>query len=138
VLEGSQPLDALRPIISERAEIMIDGIANNRHAYEEALNIPNRGYIQNLPEGAMVEVPGILTSEGPTGLVVGTLPEAIAALCRRQISINELTVQALEKGDRRLVYELFSIDPMIQDPAVAVELADDYLRLYKDYLPAFS
>jgi alpha-galactosidase len=116
---------------------MIDGIANNRRLYEEALNIPNRGYITNLPDGAMVEVPGILTSEGPPGLFVGDLPEAIAAMCRRQISINELTVEAFQKGDRRLVHQLFAIDPMIQDPEVAVKLADEYLELYKDYLPTF-
>ena len=137
VLAGREKLDALRPIISERAEILIDAIANNRHLYEEALNIPNRGYITNLPDGAMVEVPGIVTSEGPTGLVVGDLPEAIAALCRRQISINELTAEAFRKGDRRLVHQLFAIDPMIQDPLVAVKLADEYLALYKDYLPTF-
>ena len=72
-----------------------------------------------------------------TCLVVGCLPEAIASLCRRQISINELTVEAFQKGDRRLVRKLFAIDPMIQDPATAVKLADEYLELYRDYLPTF-
>jgi len=138
VLAGRDEIESLRPIISERAEILIDAIANNRHLYEEALNIPNRGYITNLPYGAMVEVPGILASEGPAGLVVGDLPEAIAALCRQQISINELTVQAFREGDRRLVHQLFAIDPMIQDPAAAVKLADEYLELYRDYLPTFQ
>jgi alpha-galactosidase len=138
VLEGREPIDVLRPLTSERAEVLVDGIANNRHLYEEALNIPNRGYIRNLPEGAMVEVPGVITSEGPTGLVVGSLPEAVAAMCRRQISINELTVEAFQRGDRRLVHQLFAIDPMIQDPAAATKMADEYLELYKDYLPAFS
>jgi alpha-galactosidase len=85
-----------------------------------------------------VEVPGILTSEGPNGLNVGCLPEAIAELCRRQISINELTVEAFRKGDRRLVHQLFALDPMIQDPAVAVKLAGEYLELYEGYLPTFT
>jgi alpha-galactosidase len=138
VVDGKENIEVLRPITSERAEILIDGIANNRHLYEEALNIPNRGYITNLPDGAMVEVPGIITSEGPSGLVVGELPESIAELCRRQISINELTVEAFQKGDRRLVHQLFAIDPMIQDPQAAVNLADAYLKLYKDYLPSFT
>jgi alpha-galactosidase len=138
VLAGNQSLEALRPITSERVEILVDGIANNRHLYEEALNIPNRRCIPNLPEGAIVEVPGILTSEGPNGLNVGCLPEAIAALCRRQISINELTVEAFQRGDRRVVHQLFALDPMIQDPAAAVKLAEEYLELYQAYLPAFA
>jgi alpha-galactosidase len=138
VLAGRESIEALRPITSERAEILIDGIANNRHCYEEALNIPNRGYIKNLPDEAMVEVPGILTLDGPSGVFVGPLPEAIAELCRRQITINELTVEAFQRGDRRLVHQLFALDPMIQDPAVAVKLADEYLALYREYLPAFA
>jgi alpha-galactosidase len=138
VLTGNEELEALRPITSERVEVLIDGIANNRHLYEEALNIPNRGYIRNLPEEAIVEVPGILTSEGPNGLNLGSLPEAVATLCRRQISINDLTVEAFQKGDRRVVHQLFAIDPMIQDPAVAVKLAEEYLELYRAYLPTFE
>jgi alpha-galactosidase len=69
---------------------------------------------------------------------VGPLPEVIAELCRRQITINELTVEAFQRGDRRLVHQLFALDPMIQDPAVAVKLADEYLALYREYLPAFA
>lgn len=54
----------------------------NSHLNEEAVNIPNRGYIENLPHGAIVEVPAVIASEGPMGMVVGTLPEAVAELCR--------------------------------------------------------
>jgi alpha-galactosidase len=138
VVEGNGSIETLRPISSERAEYMIDAIANDRKQYEEALNIPNRGYIENLPDGAIVEVPGTLGAGGPSGLAVGSLPDAIAELCRRQITINELTVEAFQKGDRRLVHQLFAIDPMIQDPDVATDMAEAYLHLYMDYLPTFK
>jgi hypothetical protein len=36
------------------------------------------------------------------------------------------------------VHQLFAVDPMIQDPIVAVKLADEYLELYKDYLSTFA
>jgi alpha-galactosidase/6-phospho-beta-glucosidase family protein len=48
-----------------------------------------------------------------------------------------LNVEALVKRDRNLVHQLFSIDPMIQDPQVAVRLGNAYLEAYKDSLPEF-
>jgi alpha-galactosidase len=138
ILEDRVGLDALRFAYSERAEHIIDAIANNRHTYEEALNLTNRGYITNLPNEAIVEVPAIISADGSVGVVVGDLPEPIAELCRRQIAINELTVRAFLKRDRKLVYQLFAIDPMIQDPDVAIQLADEYLELNMKYIPQFD
>ncbi len=138
VVEDKASLSALGPLPGERVEILIDSIANDRHFYEEALNIPNRGYIGNLPNGAVVEVPGRIDTKGPTGVAAGNLPEPIAELCRRQIVINELTVEAFHSGDRNCIYQLFAIDPMIQDPDTALALADAYLKLYAGYLPQFE
>jgi alpha-galactosidase len=138
ILDGRVELDALQFSYSERAEHIIEAIANNRHTYEEALVLPNKGYIANLPSDAIVEVPAIITSDGATGVVVGELPEPIAELCRRQIVINEMTVSAFLNRDRKTVYQLFAIDPMIQDPDVAIQLADEYLKLNKKYIPEFD
>jgi alpha-galactosidase len=138
ILDGRVQLDALHFSYSERAEHIIEAIANNHHTYEEALVLPNKGYIANLPSDAIVEVPAIITSDGATGVVVGELPEPIAELCRRQIVINEMTVSAFLNRDRKIVYQLFAIDPMIQDPDVAIQLADEYLKLNKKYIPEFD
>lgn len=139
VAEGRADLAPLKdPAHSERAEFMIAAMVHNTHAYEEAVNIPNQGYIANLPEGAIVEVPGIVDADGVSGLVVGALPEAVAALCRTQLTINELNIEAYVRGDRNLVYQMFSIDPMIQDPDVAIRLADAYIDANRDYLPTFQ
>jgi alpha-galactosidase len=136
--EGRESVDPLKEAMSERAEFIIDAMVNNTHAYEEAVNIPNRGYIPNLPEGAIVEVPGVIDADGVSGVYVGALPEPIAALCRTQLTIDELNVEAFVTGDRRLVYQMFSIDPMIQDPDVAIRLADETIEANRDYLPAFE
>ncbi len=138
IVSGRTALEALQYAYSERAEHVIDAVANNRHTYEEALVLPNNGYIGNLPKGAVVEVPAIITADGPTGVFVGDLPEPIAELCRRQIAINEMTVQAFFKRQKKLVHQLFAIDPMIQDPDVAIRLADEYLELNSKYIPRFD
>jgi alpha-galactosidase len=137
VVAGSAEIAPLKTAISERAELLIEAMVKNAHAYEEAVNIPNQGYIRNLPENAVVEVPGFIDADGIAGQHVGVLPEAIASICRTQLTIAELNVEAFVKRDRNLVHQLFSIDPMIQDPEVAVRLADAYLETYKDSLPEF-
>lgn len=127
-VEGRESIEPLKHAMSERAEFIIDAMLHNTHAYEEAVNIPNRGYISNLPDGAIVEVPGVVDADGISGVYVGELPVAIAALCRTQLAIDELNVEAFVRGDRSLVYQMFSIDPMIQDPDVAIRLADEYIE----------
>lgn len=136
--DGRMSLDALRNGPSERAECIMAAIAKNLHSYEASLNLPNRGYIANLPQGALVEVPGQVSADGLSGLGVGNLPEPIAELCRRQIAVAELSVAAAVKGDRALALQALALDPMIDDPRVAQRLLDDYLRAQRKYLPQFA
>ena len=136
--EGRESLEPLKHTASERHEFIMAALLGNTHAYEEAVNIPNRGYISNLPDGAIVEVPGVVGADGVTGLRVGPLPEPIAELCRRQLAIDDLLVEAFVTGDRRLVYQLFAIDPMIQDIDAAVHLADELIAAYQEHLPMFQ
>jgi alpha-galactosidase len=136
--DGLESIEPLRSEMSERHEFIMDAILHNKHAYEEAVNVPNKSYISNLPDDAIVEVPGIVDADGVKGVHVGPLPEPIAELCRRQIVINNLLVDAFATGSRDLVYQIFAIDPMIQDLRVARSLADDLIEANRDHLPAFN
>jgi alpha-galactosidase len=125
---GKAPVDELKETPSERAELIISSIINNENSYEPAVNLPNKGYITNLPEGAIVEVPALVSGAGVIGLGMGDLPEPIAALCRRQITINELSVRAAVEGDRHLALQALALDPMIDDPEIAEKMLDDLTR----------
>jgi alpha-galactosidase len=135
--DGTESIDQFKEVYTDRMEFILAALLRGQKVFEDAINIPNRGYISNLPENAVVEVPGTINAKTVTGSYVGNLPEAIAALCRTQISINELNVQAFVQGDRNLVYQLFSIDPMIRDLRIAADLADAYIETYRDILPMF-
>jgi len=134
VIEGKESLEGWEEVETERGEFIIAGILKNLNSYEEAVNIPNRGYIVNLPDEVIVEVPAILGSEGPIGLGGCELPESITELCRRQALINELVVRAIVEEDRKLAQEAFALDPMIDDLEVAKKLLDDYLKTFEPYL----
>jgi alpha-galactosidase len=135
--KGEKPIEQLRGVNTERAEMLMAAILKNSHSYELAVNIPNRGYVENLPEGAIIEVPADVSASGIRGVGIGRLPEPAAELCRRQITVAELAVEAGVKGDRDLALRSLLLDPMIDDPGVAKALLNDYLEAEKAYLPQF-
>ncbi len=135
---GKMAIDSLREAHTERAEKVISAMVTNRHDYEEALNLPNEGYIPNLPEGVIVEVPAIVSAHGARGLGVGPLPEPIAELCRRQITVAELAVKAGVEGDQEAALQCLALDPMVDDPQTARGLLADFLSEFKEYLPQFG
>ncbi len=125
------------PGYSEGALEVIENILSDGHLLWEAVNIPNRGAITNLPEGAIVEVPGLITASGVTGSSVGELPEGIAELLRREISVTHLTVEAVVRGDRQLALQALLLDSVIRDIDIAQKILDDYLSSYREHLPTF-
>lgn len=134
---GELSIDALRDADSEGALELIEAMAGAGNHYHRAVNLPNDGYITNLPEGAIVEVPGLVSGAGVLGLGVGRLPQPIAELCRREITVAQLCVDAAVHGDRQAALQCLLLDPVITDLDVAQQILDDYLETYREYLPQF-
>jgi len=121
----------------ERAIPIIEAVLENRNAYEVAVDIPNRGYISNLPDGAIVEVPASVSRFGVNGVGVGSLPEPIAALCRTQLMVASLAVDAAVQGSRELMLQALLVDPMVNDIDQAKAMMAEMLELQAEYLPQF-
>jgi len=135
--EGKAPVDSLRSGDSEGAEELIEAIAGGEPHYHLAVNTVNRGQIANLPLGAIVETPGLVDGNGVQGIAVGALPEGIAELLRRELTVARLCVDAAVSGDRQTALQCLLLDPMITDLDVGKQILDDYLETYRDYLPQF-
>jgi alpha-galactosidase len=135
---GELDVDDLKNAHTERAELIIGAALSNSHAYEPAVNLPNQGYVANLPADSIVEVPAIVSSSGIRGLGMGLLPEPVAELCRRQIAVAELAVKAGVEGSRTAALQALALDPMIDDPSLASRLFDRYLEAHRGFLPQFA
>jgi alpha-galactosidase len=94
---------------------VIEAVGGGGNFYHLAVNIPNHGYISNLPDGAIVEVPAVSTGGGVEGVRVGALPEGVAEMCRRQLAVVRLGVDAAVYGDRQLALQCLLLDPVITD-----------------------
>jgi len=136
--EGKRDLKALldQPT-HEDAVPIVDALAHQRRRRFLAVNVPNRGYVSNLPDGAVVEVPGVTTRAGVRGVHVGELPTGIAALCQRQVAICELTAQAAVERSRSAALQALLLDPVLPDIETAEKLLDKLLTANARYLPRF-
>lgn len=134
---GEASIDHLLEADSEGALEVIESIASATNLYHVAVNLPNQGYIANLPLGAIVEVPGFISGSGVTGIGVGALPEPIAELLRRETAVARLCVDAAVKGDRKAALQCLLLDPVVDDLDTAKLILDDYLNTYREHLPQF-
>lgn len=134
---GEMGIEELIGTSSEGALEVIESLAGAKPHYHLAVNLPNRGQVQNLPGGAIVETPGVMSAAGVQGVSVGRLPEAVAELCCRELAIVRLAVDAAVNGDRQAALQCLALDPLIRDLDVAEAILNDYLETYREYLPQF-
>lgn len=132
-----QSIDHLLDTDSEGALEMIENQVTATTHYHLAANLPNAGQISNLPYGSTVETPVIVDGAGIHPVHVGALPEPVAELCRREIAVGQLCVDAAVEGSREKALQCLLLDPVITDIGTAKKILDDYLTSYRDYLPQF-
>jgi alpha-galactosidase len=139
-LDGAEnPLAGLKGLSGEGAIPIVCAMRGLAPPYDEvAVNIPNRGCIPNLPDEALVELPGRIGLDSVRGHAVGELPAALRSLIARQLDIAELAIEAAVEGDRRKALQALAIDPIVTDLNQARHYLDDVLRAHRDLLPAFS
>jgi alpha-galactosidase len=76
------------------------------------MNAP--GYITNLPANSCVEVPVTVAGEEITPHPVGDLPLPCAAMCRSNITFQELVVHAIRRRSRQAARQALLFDPATQ------------------------
>jgi alpha-galactosidase len=138
IVKGERPVDELKGAISEGVPEIIEAITCNDNFYHQQLNLPNHGCIPNLPDDAIVEVPGVISGVGIRGLNMPPLPGPIAELCRRELAYSSLVIDACYTGDKDLALQALLLDPMINDIDTARAVLKDFLVEFKEYLPQFG
>jgi alpha-galactosidase len=134
---GSMTVDGLLESDSEGALEMIENIAFAGTHYHLAANLPNQGQISNLPIGAIVETPVHVDGAGIHPVHIGALPEPSAELCRRELNVAQLCIDAAVEGSYEKALQCLLLDPVISDLQTARNILDDYLNTYREHLPQF-
>lgn len=134
---GNLTVDGLLDSDSEGALEMIENIAFAGNHYHLAANLPNVGQISNLSLGAIVETPVHVSGAGIHPVHVGALPEPVAELCRRELTVAQFGIDAAVEGSYEKALHCLLLDPVITDMQIARNILDDYLKTYKQHLSQF-
>jgi len=102
------------------------------------VNIPNRGQVPNLPQGAVIECFARVDQSGVHPEFPGPLPPFPAAVCNWHLSIMELTLEAAIRGDRGLALEALRMEPTVRDWEAAEPMLNELLEANAAWLPQFA
>lgn len=134
LLDGSETLDLNGS--GEEGHLLIKALLGLGDMVSN-VNIPNRGQIENLPLGAVVETNALFRKDGISPVCAGRLPAALDALVTRHALNQEATVKAALTCDRQLALNTFLNDPLMGAVGLAEgeKLFDDMMRHTAAYLP---
>ena len=123
--------------VKERVAPIIHALVTGESYVEDAVNIPNRGYVTELPEFIAVEVPATITQGKVEGVPLGILPKAFAGLLTNQIAVHDLTAEAVLLQSKEAVVQALLVDPVVnvcRNLGDMVEAMITKQRPYLDYL----
>ncbi len=99
---------------------------------ELVLNVRNDGTLPWLPADAVVEVPCVVTPQGPVPGQVSPLPGHAAGLVQQIKAVEQLTIEAATTGDERAAVAAFALHPLVD----SVDVARQLLAGYRSRIPA--
>ena len=98
--------------LKERVVPIMEALTGAPSYEEAAVNIPNNGFIANLPDWICVEVPAIIDENGLHGIAVD-VPAGIRGLLSNQIGVHDMTAEAILNQSRDLVVQALLVDPVV-------------------------
>ena len=102
------------------------------------VNVPNKGYVKDLPEGMVIELPALVDGKGIHPHQTDPLPTAVAQMISNQGAIHKLVIDAFEEKSRNKLLQAVLLDPTISSYHNAVAMINEMCELQKDILPELN
>ncbi|MFT5441631.1 MAG: alpha-galactosidase [Myxococcota bacterium] len=130
-LRGEPKIRATR---SERMVKIVEGMLLDKPYEEAAVNLPNRGFIKQLPDFMVVEVPATIDAKGVAGIRLDAMPQGFAGLLANQVAVHDLTAQAVIDGSKDLVIQALLVDPVVDRIGKADALVRAMVEMQSEHL----
>ncbi len=102
-------------------------------------NIPNRGQVEGLPHGAIVETNALFSFDSVSPVFAGKLPFDVQSIIATHVANQETIIKAALNKDKELAFRAFVNDPLVTiDIDKARELFERMLKNTKEYLPGWD
>lgn len=115
---------------------IIESLVTGTEVTIDAVNVLNKGYIPNLPDWAVVEVPAVTKGGKLIPKTVMPIEEHLATIMREQCEIQSLIVDSVINRDPELAIQALSMDPLA--PPTLKACRKTFNKIYqfqKDVLP---
>ena len=120
--------------MNERIVPILEGVVADLDHEEPAVNIPNKGFIEYLPDGIVVEVPAVINNNGVSGIKLENYPKSFATLLLNQVSVIELTTAAILQHSKDIALQALLADPVVDNVGAAEKMLNTILDLQSTYL----
>ena len=115
---------------------IVAALETGARAEIQAVNLPNRGYIPNVADGAIVEVGATVDAEGIHPETMAPIAEPIAGHIAVQVRLQDLVVRAALTGDRGAALQAVIEDPCSPPSEAACRaMFDEMAGLQAAHLP---
>ena len=122
----------------ERVVTIIEGIVNDLNYEEAAVNLPNRAYIEHLPDDIVVEVPGIVNKDKVIGVKLENYPTDFASLLMNQTSVMRLTAEAILEKSKSKALKALLADPVVDNAVSAEKMLNNMIEIQEKHLGYLS
>lgn len=136
---NDKPLDLNRG--HEYAAGIINALIGDHEMFTFNGNVPNHGYITNLPEDSNVEVPILASRRGLEPISVGALPLQCVMLNFVNSVCETLAAEGAIEGDSKKIFYAIANDPLTSAVLTLPEIkamTEEMLEQNKAYLPQFK
>ncbi|MCS5610877.1 MAG: glycosyl hydrolase family 4, partial [Candidatus Poribacteria bacterium] len=82
----------------------------------------------------VVEVPGLVNKNGVSGIKIENYPKGFASLLLNQVSVIELTTEAILNQSKNIALQALLSDPVVDNVGDAENMLNTILSLQSPYL----
>jgi len=115
-----------------------EAIAFDKPTRIGAVNVPNQGYVPNLPQDMVVEIPALVDGKGIHPIAQPSLPTAVCAMISTQGTIHQLILEAYLEKSRNKLLQAMLLDPTVSNYNNAVALINEMCERQKGILPEMN
>ena len=126
---------------NEYAASIFNAVFGDNTMFEFNGNVRNFGLIDNLPEGACVEVPVVASRAGLRAMHVGPLPAQLALLNNISSRCEELAIEGMLSHDVRKIFQAVLFDPLTSAVLSMEEtrlMVNEMLEANREYLSDYK
>ena len=118
----------------ERLVDLMEAVIENRNMEEAAVNILNNGFIKQIPNDIVVEVPAMVNNKGIHGIALENYPDNFASILVNQVGTIRLTTSAVLEKSKDAAFQALLADPVVDDYNSAEKLLDTMLTFQSEHL----